>query len=759
MEVEGTHVIDLEQERKDILNAYRGLLNASKENRTKEETKIIRKAFDIAVDAHKDMRRKSGEPYIFHPIAVARICAKEMGLGATSIAAALLHDTVEDTYITLDDIEESFGKQVRVIIDGLTKIPEVFDESVSIQAENFRKMVLTISDDLRVVLIKIADRLHNLRTLESMRPDKQRKIASETSFLYAPLAHRLGLYKIKTEMEDLCLRYLEPEGYDYVTKKLKSTQDVRNRFIRRFVHPIRETLKNEGYAFEIKTRTKSVSSIWNKMKNKDIEFEEVFDLFAVRIILDTPEELEKPDCWRVYSIVTDFYQPNPNRLRDWISTPRANGYESLHTTVMSQTGKWVEVQIRSKRMDEIAEKGLAAHYNYKESSNGDSKFDRWIGEIRELIESHNADAMDFINEFKLNLFNNEIYVFTPQGELRVLPNGATTLDFAFDIHTDIGLSCVGAKVNNRLKPLSHQLKNGDQIEIITGNNIKPKEDWLKMVVTGRAKQKIKSALREEKNKISEDGKEILMRKFKQHNIRFTSENLSILEKFYNIPTTLDLYIRVAKGKVDLSKLRTIPNTGGILSYEKEVTKPSKDSSSFSAIQKKIDQKKDTIIIGESFKDIQYEFAQCCNPLPGDSIFGFISANRGIRIHRVDCPNAANMMSKRNYRIIKARWKNQESKEYIAGIRVVGIDGLGIVNKITEIISFQQNVDMKSISFTSDDGIFEGKIKVLVYDKYHLEELIEKFEIIEGIKRVERWDDAAQESEADYDKFLSHDEEE
>jgi len=745
--VENKFDIDLEQERKEILNAFRSLLRVTKNNRTREETKQIRKAFDVAVEAHKDMRRKSGEPYIYHPIAVAKICAEEMELGATAVIAALLHDTVEDTYITLDDIEELFGETVRSVIDGLTKIPEVFDENVSIQAENFRKMILTISDDLRVVLIKLADRLHNMRTLESMRPDKQLKIASETNFLYAPLAHRLGLYTIKGELEDLCLRYMNPQAYREVSSKLKSTHAVRQRFIRRFTHPIKEALTNEGYVFDIKARTKSISSIWRKMKSKQIPFEEVFDLFAIRIILDTPEELEKPDCWRVYSIVTDFYQPNPDRLRDWISTPRANGYESLHTTVMSPQGKWVEVQIRSTRMDQIAEKGLAAHFNYKESKNGENKFDRWIGEIRDLIGNHSEDAMDFVNEFKLNLFNDEIYVFTPQGELRVLPTGATTLDFAFDIHTDIGLKCIGAKVNKRLVPLSHQLKSGNQVEIITSSKQRPNEEWLKFAITGRAKQKIKAALNEERNKIAEDGKEILDRKFRQHNIRFISENITILEKYYNVSTATELYIRVAKGKVDLSKLRRIKNVGGVLKIEKE-PKANKIKHA-SDISKRIDSKKDTLVIGDDFKDIDYDFAKCCNPLPGDSVFGFITVSSGIKIHRTDCPNAENLMGKMNYRCISARWKNQEVKEHIAKLKLIGIDGLGIVNKITEIISFQHNVNMRSISFESIDGIFEGKIQVYVMDKYHLDELIEKFEMVEGIQRVERWDDISQESEEDY----------
>lgn len=748
MKIEG---IDLEKERKEILSAFRGLLRVSKERRTRQETRMIRKAFDVAVEAHKDMRRKSGEPYIYHPIAVAKICSEEMELGTTAMVCALLHDTVEDTHITLEDVEELFGSTVAQIIDGLTKIPEVFDENVSIQAENFRKMILTISDDLRVVLIKLADRLHNMRTLESMREDKRLKIASETNFLYAPLAHRLGLYTIKTELEDLCLKHMNPVAYDEIETKLKSTKAVRQRFIRRFVHPIKEALLFEGYAFEIKARTKSVSSIWRKMQSKEIPYEEVFDLFAVRIILDTSEEIEKSDCWRVYSVVTDFYQPNPDRLRDWISTPRANGYESLHTTVMSPQGKWVEVQIRSKRMDDIAEKGLAAHYNYKESKSGENKFDRWIGEIRDLLESPNANAMDFVNEFKLNLFNDEIYVFTPRGDLRVLPTGATTLDFAFDIHTDIGLKCIGAKVNNRLVPLSHQLKNGHQVEIITSTKQKPSEEWLKFVVTARAKQKIKNALNEERKKIADDGKEIVDRKFKQYNIRFVGENITVLEKFFKVPAATELYIRIAKGKIDLSKIRSIKNVGGMLHWEREIKKTKITSSS--DINKRIDKKKDVLVIGDDFNDIEYSFARCCNPLPGDSVFGFITISEGIKIHRTNCPNAENLMSKNAYRCISAKWKSKELKEHIAKLRIVGIDDIGIVNKITQIISFQHNVNMKSISFDSYDGIFQGKIQVYVFDKQHLDELIDKFVMLEGVKRVERWDEMQDEPSEDEEENL------
>jgi GTP diphosphokinase / guanosine-3',5'-bis(diphosphate) 3'-diphosphatase len=729
--------IDLEKERLEILKAFKGLLRATK-NRTRENTKMIRKAFDVAVEAHKDMRRKSGEPYIYHPIEVAKICAEEMGLGATSVVCALLHDTVEDTHITLQDVEDLFGEKVRRIIDGLTKIPEVFDENASIQAENFRKMILTISDDIRVVLIKLADRLHNMRTLGSMRIDKQLKIASETKFLYAPLAHRFGLYSIKSELEDLAFMFTDETIYKEIEGKLKSTKDVRNRFIRRFVQPIKEALFHEGYIFEIKVRTKSIYSIWRKMQSKDIPFEEVYDLFAIRIIVDTPIELEKPDCWRIYSIVTDYYQPSPDRLRDWISTPRANGYESLHTTVMSPQGKWVEVQIRSKRMDEIAEKGLAAHYKYKEDKSEDSKFDRWVAEVRDLIENPDLSAMDFVNEFKMNLFSDEIYVFTPKGQLRVLPTGATVLDFAYDIHTDIGTTCIGAKVNTRLVPLSYQLQNGDQVDIITSEKQKPTDEWLQFVTSARAKQKIKNSLNEERKSIALDGKDILERKLKQYNIKSTHENLVFIQTFYETSTIHDLYFRIAKQKVDLSKLREFENVNGILKIpntDSEKPKVKKEME----VYPKIDKSKDTLIIGEDFKNIEYKLAKCCNPIPGDFVFGFITINEGIKIHRNNCPNAEHMMSKMNYRCVNAKWKGEELVSYLASLRIIGIDNVGIVNKITEIISNQHNVNMKSIFFKANDGIFEGKIKVLVYDKEHLEQLTNKFELIEGVKRVERWD--------------------
>lgn len=729
--------IDEERERLDILNAYKGLLRASKKFRkTKEDTKLIREAFNMAMEAHKGVRRKSGEPYIYHPIAVARICAEEMGLGPTALVAALLHDTVEDTYITLQDIEDKFGLKVRKIIDGLTKIPEVFDDNVSLQAENFRKLILTISDDLRVAFIKIADRLHNMRTLGSMRRDKKLKICSETEYLYSPLAHRLGFNAIKQEFEDLIFEVKYPEEFQAIEQKIEKSKEVRNVFIRQFIDPIKTELNKTGFKYKIKARYKSISSIHNKLKNKNVSFDEIYDIFAIRIIVDAPLELEKSRCWRVYSVVTDFYQPNPDRLRDWVSIPKANGYESLHTTVMSPSGKWVEVQIRTTRMDEIAEKGYAAHWKYKENDSGKSNFDRWLGEIRDLLENADENAIDFIDEFKMNLFNDEIFVFTPTGDLRVLPTGGTTLDFAFDIHTDIGLSCIGAKVNGKLLPLSHALKSGDQVEIITSSKQKPKEDWLKFVVTARARQNIKSAIREEEKVIASDGKETLQRKFKQLDILFNSENISALEKFYQIHSATELYYLIAKGKIDLTKLKTIPtdNKHFVL---KKTEAPKLKTSSLKNIITCVDNKNDTIVIGEDFKNVEYRLANCCSPIPGDDVFGFITASEGIKIHRVNCPNATALMSNYAYRVLKAKWQSQKVKAELTGLLITGIDDMGIVNRITQIISLELNVNMKSISFESNDGVFEGKIMLYVYDTEHLDSLIVKFEEIEGVKSVER----------------------
>lgn len=732
--------IDPEKEKKQILSAYRGLLRVAKHVKTKEDKKQVRKAFDLAMEAHRGMRRKSGEPYILHPLAVARIVAEEIRLGTTAIVGAILHDTVEDTNISLEDIEHQFGPKVSSIIDGLTKISDVFDHTASLQAENFKKMLLTLSDDVRVILIKIADRLHNMRTLESMREDKQLKIASETLYMYAPLAHRLGLFSIKSELEDLALKYTHPQEYAEIVKKLKKSQALRTRFINRFTLPIRNALDRHGFKYEIKGRTKSIYSIWNKINKKNIPFEEIYDLFAVRIILDSEPDEEKADCWRVYSIVTDFYTPNLNRLRDWISTPKANGYESLHTTVMSDVGRYVEVQIRTRRMDEVAEMGYAAHWKYKDRQEGESNLDTWVAKMRETLENSNDGAIDFLDEFKLNLFSDEIFVFTPLGDLKTLPVGATALDFAFEIHSQVGETCIGAKVNQRLVPLSHQLKSGDQIEIITSKKQKAKEGWLDYVVTAKAKSKIKSALKEEKKKIAGIGKEMVQRKFKNIGAHFDSRNVDTLERHLGYDETLNMYRDIANGKVSLKRLKNFEVEKGKLHFTDKTATPTSDSATpTSTKSKKKYTKKDTLIIGDDEKDVPYKLAVCCNPIPGDDVFGFVTINDGIKVHRMNCPNAVQLRSNYAYRILRAKWQSQKDKEFIAEVKFKGIDDVGLVHRITHTISGDLNVNMKSIGFESNDGVFDGRITVYVYDTGHLNDLINRMREIEGVLTVQRGD--------------------
>lgn len=724
---------DLLAEKKRILREYRALLKNAKRELDDADRLMIRKAFDLASEAHAPMRRKSGEAYIFHPLAVARIVSEEIGLGTTSIVCALLHDVVEDTEINLDDIESLFGLRVAKIIDGLTKLRGAhFGENVSMQAENFRKMLLTLSDDIRVILIKLSDRLHNMRTLESMRHDKQQKIASETLYLYAPLSHRLGLYNIKSEFEDLCLKYKEPSVYEKIEKSLVKSKAVRTRFINQFTIPIKRGLDTSNIKYEVKTRTKSIYSIYNKMLNKNIPFEEVFDLFAIRIIIDTPIETEKSECWRVYSIVTDNYQPNPDRLRDWISTPKSNGYESLHTTVMSPTGKWVEVQIRTKHMDEIAELGYAAHWKYKESAS-ENALDEWIGRIRETLQNPDPNAIDFIDDFKLNLFSDEIFVFTPKGELKNLPQTATALDFAFEIHTMVGARCIGAKVNHRLVPLSYQLKSGDQVEILTSASQKPNEDWLRFVVTAKAKSNIKSLLKEEKRRIAIDGKEILDRKLKSFKINANDENIQRIVSFFRLPSSQELYYKIATEQIDLSRISNLKKDAGQLKYRRAKRRNPKTSELITPAEAK----NANLLIGDSQEQFDYKLATCCNPIPGDHVFGFLTATNGIKIHRESCPNAIQLMSKYAYRIIKAKWTNQESIAFLAGIRISGIDQVGLVNEVTKVISDEYHVNMRSISFESDDGIFTGTIKVFVNNTYHLTELMRKLRNISGVSTVSR----------------------
>lgn len=730
-----TLAIDEEEEKREILRRYRGLLRAAERSKTSADRKRIRKAFDLALEAHKHMRRKSGEPYIYHPIAVARICAEELGLDTTSVVCALLHDTVEDTEISLDDIGTLFGEKERMIIDGLTKISGVFDHATSAQAENFRKMLLTLSDDIRVILIKLADRLHNMRTLDHMKHEKQQKIASETMFMYAPLAHRLGLYNIKTELEDLALKYKEPEQYEEITSKLTKTKAVRTRFINKFIFPIGKALENEGFNFEIKGRTKSVYSIWNKMHKKRVKFEDIYDVFAIRIIIDVPIEQEKAEAWRVYSIVTDFYQPNPDRLRDWISIPKANGYESLHTTVMSPTGKWVEVQIRTRRMDNVAEKGFAAHWRYKGgSSNGENNLDRWLAQIREVLESTDDDALSFIDDFKLNLFSEEIYIFTPNGDLRTLPKGATALDFAFSIHSQVGAQCIGAKVNQRLVPLSHVLRSGDQVEIILSKKQRPKEDWLNYVITARARQKIKQVLKEERKKIAAEGKEILRRKFKSLGVSFLSVNITELEKHYDVESATELYYQIARGKIDIKKLKGYTIDNGRISFARVGSVLQEQAAPIIA---PVPGKRDALLIGDEQQQLDYTLAPCCNPIPGDDVFGFVTSQGEIKIHRENCPNATQLLGNYAYRVIKARWASRELVQFEVTVLFSGIDDVGLVNQITSIISADMNVNMRAISFESNDGIFEGQVRVQVHDTEHLNTLIQKLRNVEGVLTVER----------------------
>ncbi|UXP32690.1 RelA/SpoT family protein [Reichenbachiella agarivorans] len=730
-----TVLIDEEEEKKEILRRYRRLLRRAKPFLKDNDAKEIRKAFLTAAEAHKDMRRKTGEPYIYHPLEVAYICASEIGLGTTSIISALLHDVVEDTDWTLDDVQREFGSKVMRIIDGLTKISGVPGESMSEQAENFRKMLLTLSKDTRVILIKLADRLHNMRTLESMPRHKQLKIASETFYLYAPLAHRLGLYAIKTELEDLSMKYREADEYNFLVKKINDSKEERNRFIRNFIRPFQKTINDLGYNVEIKGRPKSIFSIANKMRKQNIPFEEVYDLFAIRIIVDVEEDNEKAACWHLYSIVTDYYTPNPDRLRDWISIPKTNGYESLHTTVMTNKGQWVEVQIRTRRMDDIAEKGYAAHWKYKDGSS-ESSLDIWIAKVRESLEQNDMSAIEFVDDFRSNLFQEEVYAFTPKGKLITLPNGACALDFAFDIHTEVGGGCIGAKINKKLVSLNTKIKNGDQVEILTSSKQKPNEGWLKYVITSKAISSIKDYLKEEKKKAASEGKEIVLRKLKQIKLDLNNDTISRMMAYFGAESPLDFFYEVGKGKIDPKDIKKI-------SEVKEVKKPKRKADIVDevvhATKKAKEVNSELLIIGDNMSMVDYKFANCCKPIPGDDVFGFVTVSDGIKIHRTTCPNATELMSNYGYRIIKAKWTSQQEIAFLAGIKVIGTDRLGMINNITQIISNDLKVNMRSMSIDTDNGIFEGNIKVYVDDTSHLETMIHKLESVEGIESVYRFD--------------------
>lgn len=739
-----TLIISEEKERQEILNRYRKLLRHAKPFLQENDAKLIKKAFNISNNAHKDMRRKSGEPYIYHPLDVADICVSEIGLGTTSIISALLHDVVEDTEWEIFDIRREFGDKVAVIIDGLTKISSVPGENASEQAENFRKLLLTLAQDTRVILIKLADRLHNMRTLDSIPEHKQLKIASETAYIYAPMAHRLGLYAIKTELEDLALKYHEPKAYEEITSNIASTQESRDKFIKNFIKPINDGLKSQGIKVEIKGRPKSVYSIWNKMKKQNIPFEEVYDLFAVRIIIDTDLASEKAACWQVYSIVTDFYQPNPDRLRDWVSIPKSNGYESLHTTVLTQKGadkgKWVEVQIRTKRMDDIAEKGYAAHWKYKDSTpnENESTLDTWINKVRETLEQNDLSAIEFVDDFRANLFNEDVYSFTPKGKLVTLPNGATALDFAFDIHSEVGAKCIGAKINKKLVPLNTKLSNGDQVEILTSNKQTPKEDWLKIVKTSKAKSKIKDFLKEHKKQAASEGKEIVVRKLRQMKLELNNETIRKLNTVFGTKTPLDFFYAVGKGKIDPKDIKKITEV------KNETFKRIKNFIGAKIKDRKAkdeekELKQDVLLLGEDMDSLDYKFANCCKPIPGDDVFGFVTINDGIKIHRNSCPNANELMSNYGYRIIKAKWTSQQEIAFLAGIKVLGTDRLGMINDITMIISSELKVNMRSLTIHTDNGIFDGSIELFVNDTMHLNMMIKKLKKVSGVERITRYD--------------------
>ena len=734
-------MVDTEKENKEIIRRYRKLLKHAKPLLKDDDAKIIKKAFFASLNAHKDMRRKSGEPYIYHPLAVAQIAVEEIGLGTTSIIASLLHDVVEDTDVEISDIERDFGTKVAKIIDGLTKISGVFDHGSSQQAENFRKMILTLSDDVRVILIKLADRLHNMRTLDSMPREKQLKISSETIYLYAPLAHRLGLYAIKTELEDLYLKYTDTETYKFIAEKIKQTKTARDKFIKDFTTPIEKELEKAGLDFVVKGRPKSIFSIWNKMKKQNIPFEEVYDLFAIRIIVDTDEESEKTACWKVYSIVTDFYKPNPDRLRDWISTPKANGYESLHTTVMSKAGQWVEVQIRTQRMDEIAEKGYAAHWKYKEQGKeaSESGLERWIRKVRELIEQNDSSALEFMDDFRQNLFNEEVFVFTPRGDLKILPFGATTLDFAFDIHTQIGMHCLGAKVNQKLVPLSYILNNGDQVEILTSSKQKPSEDWLKFVVSSKARAKIKDSLKEEKKKVAVDGKDIVLRKLHQLKMDLNNETLNQILLYFNIKTPLELYYNVAKGIIDPKEIKKFAEYKEVRKADRKDAVAPESKTHVKESKRITGTDSDMLLIGDDMDKIDYKLAKCCNPIPGDDVFGFVTVNEGIKIHRTNCPNAIELMSNYGYRVVKAKWTSQKELAFLAGLKIIGVDRVGIINDITKVISNELKVNIRSITIDTNDGMFEGNLMLFVHDTKHLDKLITKLAKVSDIINVSRID--------------------
>ncbi len=732
-------VYDLEQENKEILARYKDLISNTYRTLDEENNKLIRKAFDIALDAHKDQRRKTGEPYIYHPIEVAKIVANEIGLGATSIACALLHDVIEDSDYTYDDISKIFGKKIADIVNGLTKISVMNSQNISIQSENYRKLLLTLSEDFRVILIKIADRLHNMRTLDSMLPDKQKKIASETVYIYAPLAHRLGLYNIKSELEDLSLKFNNPDVYHEIVDQLELAKESRERYVEEFKKEVSEQLIEEGLNVTIKGRAKAISSIYRKMLKQGVAFDEVFDNYAIRIIYKSDQKNEKFLAWKIYSIVTDLYHSNPQRMRDWITQPRSTGYESLHLTVLGPDKKWIEVQIRSERMDDIAEKGVAAHYRYKEGFKGsqdDRNFDRWVTEIREVLNNpQSLSTLELMDNIKLNLYSKEVFVFTPKGDTKSLPIGSTALDFAFAVHSDLGMKCLGAKVNGKLVPISYVLQNGDQVDILSSQNQKPKADWLDFVVTSKAKSKIKAILNSEKNRLVEEGKEILQRKMRHAKLNFNDDEINKMQKFFNLKTSQDLFLGFQNGTLDTGDIKKYSEGKGLFSNLLQRFRKSSDKKEITS--ETFDSNLDLIVFGKDEEKMNYSFAKCCTVIPGDKIFGFITISDGIKVHNDNCPNAINLRAQYDYRVLPAKWVNEESFKNRVRIEIEGLDRMGMINDITAVISNSMNMDMKSMSIESNDGIFLGHINLEVRNKNQLEETIKQLKNISGVSKVKR----------------------
>lgn len=730
-------VYDLEKENKEIQQRYKDLISNTYRTLDEEQNKTIRKAFDIALDAHKDQRRKTGEPYIYHPIEVAKIVANEIGLGTTSIACALLHDVIEDSDYTYEDLKKIFGKKIADIVNGLTKISVMNHQNISVQSENYRKLLLTLSEDFRVILIKIADRLHNMRTLESMAPDKQKKIASETVYIYAPLAHRLGLYNIKSELEDLSLKYNNPDVYYDIANKLEVAKDKREKYVEEFKKEVSEQLKEENLNFTIKGRAKAISSIYRKMLKQNVPFEEVYDNYAIRIIYKSDARNEKFIAWKIYSIVTDLYHSNPQRMRDWITNPRSTGYESLHLTVLGPDKKWIEVQIRSERMDEIAEKGVAAHYKYKEGfkqNSDDRNFEQWVTQIREVIEQQqNLSTTELLDNIKLNLYSKEVFVFTPRGEIKILPVGSTALDFAFSVHTELGMKCLGAKVNGKLVPISYILQNGDQIDILSSQNQKPKQDWLDIVITSKAKSRIKAALNSEKNNQVAEGKEIFQRKLRHAKINYTEEEVNNIQRYFNLKTSQDLFLKFYDGSYDTTDLKKyVDSKSAIKTFLQKFRK-----SSPTAFEETPTTDLDLIVFGKDEEKLNYSYAKCCNVIPGDKIFGFITISDGIKVHNDSCPNAINLRANYDYRVMPAKWVNEQRYSSRVKIEIEGIDRKGLVNDITEIISNAMNIDMRSISIESHNGIFLGNITLEVKNKSQLEETLKQLKGVFSVTNVKR----------------------